>query len=131
MLSDDLRSIDGIGSKVVDALLQFFSQEHHRELLQQLGAALRVQPYLNQASVDSPVAGKTVVFTGVLPTLGRNEAKAQAEGLGAKVASSVSKKTDYVIAGADAGSKLKQAVELGVTVLDEAQWLALIRKNPL
>jgi len=66
------------------------------------------------------------VFTGTLPTLGRAEAKAQAEGLGAKVASSVSKKTDFVIAGDDAGSKLKNAVALGVTVLSEAEWLAMI-----
>jgi len=125
----ELLAIDGIGEKVADALLQFFSQAHHRALLQQLGEQLTVQPYQALAPSSSAVAGKTVVFTGTLPTLGRNEAKAQAEALGAKVASSVSKKTDYVVAGEEAGSKLKQAQALAVAVLDEAQWLALIGKN--
>lgn len=75
---------------------------------------------------NSPVAGKTVVFTGTLTTMGRNEAKARAEALGAKVAGSVSKKTDYVVVGADAGSKASKARELGVTTLTEDEWLKLI-----
>ena len=77
-------------------------------------------------ATSSPVAGKTVVFTGTLVRLTRSEAKAQAERLGAKVAGSVSKKTDYVVAGAEAGSKLKKASELGVAVLSEDEWIALI-----
>jgi DNA ligase (NAD+) len=82
-------------------------------------------------NTSSPVAGKTVVFTGTLETLTRSEAKAQAERLGAKVAGSVSKTTDYVVAGADSGSKLAKARELGVSVIDEQEWLRLITsKSP-
>jgi len=86
---------------------------------------LKILPFAAPVKVASPVTGKTVVFTGTLEKLSRNEAKAQAERLGAKVASAVSKKTDYVIAGADAGSKLDTARALGVTVLSEAEWLDL------
>ena len=125
----ELLNIDGIGKKVAQSLLQFFAEPHNCALLDQLALQLRIQPYTNTASEGSPIAGKTVVFTGSLPTLGRSEAKAQAESLGAKVASSVSKKTDYVVAGEDAGSKLKQARELSVTVLSEDEWLALIQKK--
>lgn len=122
----ELDAIDGIGSTVVESLAQFFGEAHNRELLAVLEGALDIQPYEAPSTADSPVAGKTVVFTGTLPTLGRKEAKAQAESLGAKVASSVSKKTDYVIAGEEAGSKLKEAVALGVAVLSEGEWLKLI-----
>ena len=125
----ELLNIDGIGKIVAQSLLQFFVEPHNCALLDQLALQLRIQPYTNTASEGSPIAGKTVVFTGSLPTLGRSEAKAQAESLGAKVASSVSKKTDYVVAGEDAGSKLKQARELGLTVLSEDEWLALIQKK--
>ena len=85
-----------------------------------------VEPYVRPSTVSSAVTGKTVVFTGTLEQVTRSEAKAQAERLGAKVAGSVSKKTDYVIAGADAGSKLTKARELGVEVLTEDEWLKLI-----
>ena len=126
---EELLNIDGIGEKVVQSLLQFFAEPHNCALLDQLAVQLRVQPYVAAANADSPVAGNTIVFTGSLPTLGRSEAKAQAESLGAKVASSVSKKTDYVVAGEEAGSKLKQARELGVTILTEDEWLMLIGKK--
>ena len=89
-------------------------------------AQVSVRDYERGPTKQSPVTGKTVVFTGTLAKTGRNEAKAMAERLGAKVSGSVSKKTDYVIAGTDAGSKLDKATELGVTVLSEDEWLALI-----
>lgn len=121
----ELLSIDGIGQKVVDTLRQFFAEPHNVEQLDALLAHVRVKPYEAPAAAHSPVAGKTVVFTGTLARIGRKEAKAGAEARGAKVASSVSKKTDYVIAGSDAGSKLKDAQALGVTILSEDEWLTL------
>ncbi|MFZ4541935.1 MAG: NAD-dependent DNA ligase LigA [Rickettsiales bacterium] len=123
---EQLLAIDGIGETVADALIQFFAEPHNQTLLQQLADVLTVKPYEAPARLDSPVAGKTVVFTGTLEKIGRKEAKSQVEALGAKVASSVSKKTDYVIAGADAGSKLKDATALGIAVLSEDEWLKLI-----
>ena len=122
----DIDNIEGIGETVVDALIDFFSEPHNLEAVDALLAEIDVQPYERIAAVASPVTGKTVVFTGTMERLSRNEAKAQAERLGAKVAGSVSKKTDYVIAGADAGSKLSKAQELGVTVLTEDEWIALV-----
>jgi len=120
-----LLNIDGIGEVVALSLVQFFHEPHNRELVEQLVRQLRFAPEAQRA-VDSPVAGKTVVFTGTLTRLTRDAAKAQAEMLGAKVASSVSGKTDYVIAGEDAGSKLKKARELGVAVLSEEEWGRLV-----
>jgi DNA ligase (NAD+) len=122
----DLDDIEGIGSAVVDALSDFFSEPHNVEALDALLRHVSVVPYVPVAVTASAVTGKTVVFTGTLTTLSRPEAKAQAERLGAKVAGSVSKKTDYVVAGADAGSKLTKARELGVTVLTEDEWQALV-----
>ena len=122
---EELLSIDGIGETVVDALADFFNEPHNAEMLVALLAQVTPQPYMHKVTA-SAVTGKTVVFTGTLEKLGRKEAKSQAEALGAKVASAVSKKTDYVIAGADSGSKLKAAKELGVAVLTEQEWLTLI-----
>ncbi len=122
---EQLLSIDGIGEVVAQALIEFFAEPHNQALLAKLETVLTILPYEAPAMSHSPVAGKTVVFTGTLETIGRKEAKALAESLGAKVASSVSKKTDYVVAGADAGAKLKEAVALGVNVLSEAEWMAL------
>ncbi len=121
----EIDNIEGIGETVVDALIDFFSEPHNVDAVEALLENVEVEPYERIAEA-SPVTGKTVVFTGTLDRLSRHEAKAQAERLGAKVAGSVSKKTDYVIAGADAGSKLAKARELGVTVLSEDEWLALI-----
>ena len=121
----DLNNIDGIGRVVADALIEFFGEPHNVEIVDKLLEYVTPLP-LEQVAASSPVSGKTVVFTGTLERLTRGEAKAQAERLGAKVAGSVSKKTDYVVAGAEAGSKLKKAAELGVQVLSEDEWIALI-----
>lgn len=121
----ELDNIDGIGETVAHALADFFREPHNRHIVDSLGKLLRIRDAEAVAS-DSPVAGKTVVFTGTLVKLTRSEAKARAEALGAKVASSVSAKTDYVIAGEDAGSKLTKAKELGVRILDEDEWIAMI-----
>lgn len=122
----DLANIDGIGPTVISALLAFFSEPHNLTAVDALLAEVSVLQFKGAASIESKVSGKTVVFTGSLERLSRSEAKAQAERLGAKVAGSVSKKTDYVVAGADAGSKLTKARELGVTVLTEDEWLELV-----
>lgn len=122
----ELCSLEGIGMSMADDLVGFFGEHHNKEILGDLQKELSIQPYIRPKVMDTPVAGKTVVFTGTLTTMTRAEAKAGAERLGAKVAGSVSKKTDYVVAGEDAGSKLKDAKALGVTVLTEEEWKSLI-----
>ncbi len=126
---NDIDNIEGIGETVVDALIDFFSEPHNIEAIDALLAEITVEPFARAVISASSVTGKTVVFTGSMERLTRSEAKAQAERLGAKVAGSVSKKTDYVIAGADAGSKLTKARELGVAVLTEDEWLSLISQQ--
>jgi DNA ligase (NAD+) len=121
----DLDALEGIGEAVIRAVSAYFSEPHNRRLVEDLVAALTIEDAA-QPTRDSPVAGKTVVFTGSLERMTRDEAKARAESLGAKVASSVSRKTDLVVAGPGAGSKLKTATDLGVEVLTEDEWLALI-----
>ena len=122
----ELCNIEGIGMSVADDLVFFFGEDHNLEVLRGLEAELTIEAYEAPETADSPVAGKTVVFTGTLERMTRSEAKARAETLGAKVAGSVSKKTDYVVVGADAGSKAKKAAELGVETLSEEDWLQLI-----
>ena len=122
----DLVNIDGIGPAVADDLLGFCAEKHNREVLDDLDELLSVEDFEATDTSSSPVAGRTVVFTGTLAGMSRAEAKARAENLGAKVAGSVSRKTDYVVVGADAGSKAKKAAELGVTTLSEDEWLKLI-----
>ncbi len=107
------------------SLLEFFAEAHNRETLDALLAQVTPQP-LEAVASSSPVAGKIVVFTGALEQMTRDEAKAMAERLGAKVAGSVSSKTDLLVAGPGAGSKLKDAAKHGVTVIDEAGWFALV-----
>ena len=131
-----LLEIDGIGESLVSDLIDFHSEAHNRATLKALlepadgrAAWLAVADFVLPAAA-SPIAGKTVVFTGTLARLSRSEAKAQAESLGAKVAGSVSGKTDYLVAGPGAGSKAARAAELGVTVLDEDGWLKLLAGSP-
>ncbi|MXO50337.1 NAD-dependent DNA ligase LigA [Erythrobacter gaetbuli] len=121
-----LVSIDGIGSAVVEALGDFFHEEHNREVWDDLLSQVSPPPYVVETK-DSAVAGKTVVFTGKLETMSRDEAKAQAERLGAKASGSVSAKTDLLVAGPGAGSKLKKAAELGIEVIDEAGWAEIVK----
>jgi DNA ligase (NAD+) len=122
----DLNNIDGIGPAMAEDLIAFFSERHNMDEVDDLGAQLTVADFEAPTAAGSPIAGKTVVFTGSLERMTRNEAKARAESLGAKVAGSVSKKTDYVVVGADAGSKARKAEELGVKILTEDEWLAMI-----
>ena len=123
----DLTAIDQIGPSVAEDLADFFAEAHNADAVDRLVEQLTggIVDFAG-AAASSPVAGKTVVFTGTLETMSRDEAKARAQALGAKVAGSVSAKTDYVVAGAEAGSKLAKATELGITVLSEQDWLALI-----
>jgi DNA ligase (NAD+) len=116
-----------IGPEVANALLDFFEEPHNRAVIAAIFAAGVVVADLIWETKQSPVTGKTVVFTGSLEALSRDEAKAQAEALGAKAAGDVSKKTDLVVAGPGAGSKLKKAAELGIEVIDEAAWLEIVR----
>jgi DNA ligase (NAD+) len=119
----------GIGPEVANALLDFFEEPHNREVLDALLAAGVAPADLVWETKQSPVSGKTLVFTGSLETLSRDEAKAQAEALGAKVAGSVSAKTDLIVAGPGAGSKLRKAQELGIEVIDEAAWNAMVASS--
>jgi DNA ligase (NAD+) len=123
---EDLINIDGIGTSMAQDLIDFFDEPHNREVMADLRAQLDIEAFDVPDTTDSPVAGKIVVFTGTLVTMSRAEAKAKAESLGAKVSGSVSKKTDYVVAGESAGSKLKKAEELGVAVLTEEGWHELV-----
>lgn len=121
----ELTALDGVGAAAAGALVDFAREPHNREMLAALLGEVEVAP-AETVVADSPVAGKTVVFTGTLETMTRDEAKAQATRLGARVSGSVSAKTDILVAGPGAGSKLKKAQEAGVEVLSEADWLALI-----
>jgi len=121
----ELLSIDGVGEVLAEALTDFFAEKHNRDVVEGLKkAGVKAVP-LEAQQTDSPVAGKTVVFTGSLERMTRSEAKARAEQMGAKVAGSVSAKTDLVVAGPGAGSKITKARELGIEVIDEDQWMEM------
>ncbi|MEJ6676600.1 NAD-dependent DNA ligase LigA [Parasphingorhabdus sp.] len=122
---DEITSIDGVGPTVAQALADFFHEPHNRAVWDDLLSEVSPPDYIVETR-DSAVAGKTVVFTGKLETMSRDEAKAQAEALGAKASGSVSAKTDLVVAGPGAGSKAKKAAELGVEVIDEVAWAEIV-----
>lgn len=124
---DDLLRIDGIGEKVAKHIIEFFNDSFNTEMLNSLGEILKISEYKVE-EIKSHISGKTIVFTGTLINMGRNEAKATAEKLGARVASSISAKTDFLVAGAESGSKLKKAQELGVKTLTEEEWLNIIER---
>ena len=123
----EVASVDAVGVVAARMIAEFFGEDHNERLVESLLAELRVIA-AERPKTDTVVAGKTIVFTGALEKLTRDEAKAQAEGLGAKVSGSVSKKTDLVVAGPGAGSKLKTATDLGIEVITEEAWLALVAR---
>ena len=123
-----LQQVPDVGPVVAASVAHFFAEAHNREVVEQLRAAgVRWEEGASAAMVSSPIAGKTFVLTGTLPTLTRDAAKDMIEALGGKVAGSVSKKTDFVVAGAQAGSKLEKAQQLGVSILDEGQFLEMVK----
>jgi DNA ligase (NAD+) len=128
---EELLEVGDVGPIVAESIHTFFAQPHNREVVEQLRAC-GVTWEEGEAAVQAPkpLAGKTFVLTGTFPTLSRDQAKDMLEAAGAKVAGSVSKKTDYVVAGAEAGSKLEKAVALGVAVIDEAAMQALLQGEP-
>ncbi len=121
-----LVSIDGVGASMATDMVEFFQEPHNIEIINRLLEQITVEDFVDTANYDSPLSGKTVVFTGTLEKMTRSEAKAKALDAGAKVAGSVSKNTDYVVQGADAGSKAAKAAELGITVLNEEEFLELL-----
>jgi DNA ligase (NAD+) len=122
---EELDAIEGIGDTVAKAIAEFFGEDHNREEVARLLELLDIED-AEKPSSDTAVSGKTVVFTVTLEKMTRSEAKARAESLGAKVAGSVSAKTDLVVAGPGAGSKLKDAQKHNVKVISEDEWLALV-----
>jgi len=121
----ELSAVEGVGPVVAEALVEFLHEPHNREVLDDLLSQVRPQPFVSEAR-ETEWSGKTIVFTGSLETMSRDEAKVQAERLGARSAGSVSARTDLVVAGPGAGSKLKKAAELGVRVIGEEEWAAIV-----
>jgi len=121
----ELAAVEGVGPVVAEALVDFFHEAHNREALDDLLSEVSPKPFVSDAK-QTEWSGKTIVFTGSLETMSRDEAKAQAERLGARAAGSVSAKTDLVVAGPGAGSKLKKAEELGIRVIGEADWAKIV-----
>jgi DNA ligase (NAD+) len=127
---DDLQQVSDVGPVVAESLAQFFSEPHNREVISGLLAAgVHYETAAPRPVANGAAAGRIFVLTGTLPGLTRDDAKARIEAAGGRVTGSVSKKTDFVVAGAEAGSKLEKALELGITVLDEQGLLALLDKN--
>ncbi len=124
--TDKLLAIDGIGESMACDIIEFFKEDHNRRIINQLKQIVTIEDFAEKISNSSPLSGKTIVFTGTLETLTRSEAKAKALSLGAKVAGSVSKNTDFVVIGADPGTKAKNAAQLGIAVLTEQQFLEML-----
>lgn len=122
----EITGIDGIGGAVAEALADFFHEPHNRDVWDDLLGQVTPPDYIVETR-QSAVSGQTIVFTGKLETMSRDEAKAQAERLGARAAGSVSAATNLVVAGPGAGSKLKKAAELGIRVIDEAEWAEIVK----
>ena len=122
---DELSAVEGIGPVVAEALVDFFHEPHNRKELGELLELAKPAAFVSTAR-ETEWTGKTIVFTGSLETMSRDEAKAQAERLGARAAGSVSAKTDLVVAGPGAGSKLKKAEELGIRVIGESEWAEIV-----
>ena len=120
---ENLMSIDGVGESIAQGLANFFKHSKNIQILEALSERIKIKPHELKKTVTSKISGKVVVFTGTLESVSRGEAKAQAEALGAKVSSSVSKNTDLLIVGSNPGSKAKKAKELGVRILSEGEWL--------
>lgn len=125
----DLLALDGIGTNMASDLVGFFQVPHNTQIIEELGTALTIPDFITEATISSPLTGKTIVFTGTLSTLSRAEAKSRAERLGAKVTGTVTNKTDYVVVGEDAGSKAKAAKELGIEILSEGELITLMKEN--
>ncbi|MEO7365075.1 MAG: NAD-dependent DNA ligase LigA [Sphingomicrobium sp.] len=124
----ELSAVEGVGTVVAEALVDFFHEPHNREVLDDLLSEALPKPFVSDAR-QTEWTGKTIVFTGALETMSRDEAKAQAERLGARSAGSVSAKTDLVVAGPGAGAKLKKAAELGVRVVSEGEWAEIVERT--
>ncbi|MBP7253369.1 MAG: NAD-dependent DNA ligase LigA [Alphaproteobacteria bacterium] len=120
---DDLPNID---QALIDSVSEFFGEQHNQAVLTDLAAELTIEDHISAAPRDHKLAGKTIVFTGTLKSIGRSEAKAKAESLGAKIGSAISKNTHYLVMGTDAGSKADKAKALGITILTEDEWLELV-----
>ena len=118
---EELQQAEEVGPKVAESIFQFFRESHNRELIERLRAAGLQFTHATRRPKAGPLAGKTLVLTGTMPTLSRDDAKKLIETAGGKVSSAVSKKTSYVVAGEDAGSKLAKAQELGLEIWDEAR----------
>lgn len=126
---EHLTNISGFGSSAGDAIVDFFCEEHNVKIIEELMSLIEIYEYEPTIPVESKLAGKIIVFTGALDKMSRSEAKAKAESLGANVSKSISKKTDYVIAGTYAGSKLIKAMDLGIKVISESDWLKIVDKR--
>ena len=124
-----LIALDGIGAETAAALSAFFSEPNNQQELKALQTAVAIEPYTRKGDAAHPLFGKTIVFTGTLETMSRNAAKAAAEAVGAVVASGISKKVDFVVCGADAGSKRAKAEALNLIILDEAAFSGFLKPN--